>query len=265
VQANGLRIAYDLVGEEGSSVLFLHGVGSDRRVWREQLRDLGQDHRAVALDFRGHGESEPPVEPIDRAAFAADISGLLQALDLGPAHFVGLSMGGVMALETYRLYPDCVLSLTLADTFAHYPGWEDGMRARKRDLERMSMRELAEARMASTLKPDADPDTLREATEQMAIKDERVYLQSSDATWSPDHRPLLPLVRVPTLVLWGELDDLTPRALSEELQRGIPGAVLRALPDAGHISNLDNPAAFNSAVREFVEEVDASETEGVAI
>ncbi|MDQ3856632.1 MAG: alpha/beta fold hydrolase [Chloroflexota bacterium] len=122
LRANGMALAYELVGDRGSAVVLLHGVGSDRSVWREQLEDLEQDHRAVALDFRGHGESDLPQGPVDRAALAADVLALLDGLDIGAAHLVGLSMGGIVALETYRTCPGRVLSLTLADTFARFPG-----------------------------------------------------------------------------------------------------------------------------------------------
>ncbi len=265
VKVNQLRIAYDAVDAGGSAVVFLHGVGSDRAVWREQLADLGDDHRAIALDFRGHGESQIPAAPIDRAAFAADVEGLLNALDIPHAHLVGLSMGGVIALETYSLYPERVLSLTLADTFAAFPGWEEGMKQRERDLQLMSMREIAEARIPACLRPDPDPEKLVAAIEQMANKDKRVYAESSAATWSPDYRSLLGRITVPVLILWGEHDTITPRRLSEELHAGIHGSRCIAIPNAGHISNLDNPAAFNAAVREFLFRADAVYHQGDAL
>lgn len=270
VRANELAIGYDLAGSSGPPVVFLHGVGSDRSVWRRQLAAFAADYRAIAIDLRGHGESEAPPAPIDRAGFAADVAGVLRALALEPAHLVGLSMGGVVALETYARTPELVRSLTLADTFARYPGWEEATRARERDLRELGMREIAERRIPACLRPDADPETLREAVEAMARKDERVYRESSLATWSPDFRSLLPSVAAPTLVLWGDHDDLTPRALSEELRAGIPGSMLRVIPAAGHISNLDNPLAFNAALHEFLEQAEApaagrSATEGAAL
>lgn len=265
VRVDGLAIAYDLAGDVGAPIVFLHGVGSDRGVWRPQLADLGDDHRAVALDFRGHGASERPRTAIDRAAFARDVAGLLEALNLGAAHVVGLSMGGVVALELYDRRPDLVRSLVLADTFARFPGWEQAHARRLRDLDRLSMREIAEARIPSCLRPGADPAEVAEAVEQMARKDPEVYRESSVATWSPDYGALLQHVRVPTLVLWGEHDAVTPRALSEELEAGIPGARLVMIPDAGHISNLDNPAAFNCALREFLELAEAARTDGGAL
>jgi len=265
LQVNDLHIAYDTAGAGGSPVLFLHGVGSDRAVWRDQLADLGDDHQAIALDFRGHGASQIPDTPIDRAAFATDVVGLLGALDIARVHLVGLSMGGVVALETYSAYPDRVLSLTLADTFAAFPGWEEGMKQRERDLARLSMQELAEARIPACLRPAPDPEKLASAIEQMARKDKRVYSESSAATWSPDYRPLLRRVAVPTLVLLGEHDTVTPRALSEELRAGICGSRCIEIPNAGHISNLDNPAAFNAVLREFLARADAVYSEGDAL
>ncbi len=139
------------------------------------------------------------------------------------------------------------------------------MEARDRDLSRTSMRQFAQDRIPACLKPDPDPATLRSAIEQMAAKDRWVYLESSEATWSPDLTSMLPNVQVPVLILWGEHDTVTPRELSEELHRGIRGSELRVIPDAGHISNLDNPSAFNAAVREFLESVDVHRTEGDVI
>ncbi|MEJ7654310.1 MAG: alpha/beta fold hydrolase, partial [Chloroflexia bacterium] len=113
----------------GSPVVFLHGVGSDRSVWREQLDRFGEYHRALALDFRGHGESDvPPLGSIDRAAFAADVAAAVGELQLGPVHLVGLSMGGVVALETYSRFPELVRTLTLADSFARFPAGRRGWR-----------------------------------------------------------------------------------------------------------------------------------------
>lgn len=250
-----VTIAYDCVGSTGPGVVFIHGVGSDRRVWREQLEYFRREYVATALDLRGHGESGVPAERITRTAFAADVLGVLDALHLETAHLVGLSLGGVVALETYRLHPARVLSLVLADTFAHFPGWEEAHLRREQDLESMTMRRIAEERIPACLKPDPDPVRLRDAIEQMAVKDKRVYAESSVATWSPDFRSMLAEISAPALVLWGEYDTVTPRHLSEELAAGIPGARMEVLRDAGHVSNLDNPGAFNRAVFSFLADV----------
>lgn len=256
------EVGYDLAGESGPPVVFLHGVGSDRRVWREQLAEFGRDHRAAAVDLPGKLVLDPSRSPVTRSSMARDVVAVLDDLALDRAHVVGLSMGGVVALELYRLHPERVLSLTLANTFARYAGWEAGMRTREQDLRRMSMREIAEARIPACLKADPDPAMLRAAIDQMAGKEKRVYAESSAATWSPDYRSLLPEIEVPVLVLWGEHDTITPRELSEELREGITGAVLRVIPDAGHISNLDNPSAFSGELRSFLRHADASTAEG---
>lgn len=258
---DGQTIAYDCAGSYGPPVIFIHGVGSDRRVWSEQIDYFGRQRLALAVDLRGHGESAVPAGTIDRPAFASDIVAMLDALGIDAAHLVGLSMGGVVALETYRLHPERVLSLVLADTFAAFPGFEEAQARREQDVGSMSMQQIAEERIPACLRPQPDPARLRSAVEQMAAKDKRVYLESSTATWSPDFRSILPGINVPVLVLWGEYDTVTPRHLSEELAEGIPGARLVVLPDAGHISNLDNPSAFNRAVAEFLADVSTGQPE----
>ncbi|MEJ7654311.1 MAG: hypothetical protein WKH64_13805 [Chloroflexia bacterium] len=112
------------------------------------------------------------------------------------------------------------------------------------------MRELAEARIPTCLRPDPDPVRLRTAIEQMAAKDKRVYLKLR-RDLSPDYAAAAPHRRARPGVV-GEHDVVTPRALSEELHKGVPGSTLRVVPNAGHISNLDNPTDFNAAVRSFL-------------
>lgn len=248
--AEGLKIAYEARGA-GEPVVFLHGVGSDRTVWADQLAAFSDRYQAIALDFRGHGESDVPAE-ITREGFARDVNAVLDALLLPKAHLVGLSMGGVAAMQFYLDFPARVLSLTLADTFAYYPAWHAGFEQRLAAIDAMDMRAIAEARAPVVLSPDAPSERLRFVVEAMARKDKRGYRASQEATWGGDFRDRLGRITVPTLVLVGEYDVPTPPAMAEALADGIPNARFVQLPHAGHISNLDNAPAFNAAVREFL-------------
>ena len=248
--ADGLKIAYEAYGH-GEPVVFLHGVGSDRSVWAEQLAAFSERHTAIALDFRGHGASDVPDE-ITREGFARDINAVLDALRIGRAHVVGLSMGGVAALQFYLDFPARVLSLTLADTFAYYPAWHAGSEQRLAAIDALDMPAIAKARAPIVLAPDAPAERLAFVEAAMARKDKRGYRASQEATWGGDFRDRLHRIAVPTLVLVGEYDVPTPPAMAEALASGILNARFVQLPHAGHISNLDNAPAFNATVKEFL-------------
>jgi 3-oxoadipate enol-lactonase len=168
------------------------------------------------------------------------------------AHTVGLSMGGVIALEMALQQPSRLHSLVLADSFAWHPDAE-GILARTRNaLATMTMQEFAEARVHVLLAPSAPEALKREVVETMGRIDKRAYAWASVAVWTPDYRGDLLQIVIPTLVVVGEHDQPTPPALSEALQAGIPCAKLATIPNAGHISNIDNPAVFNRVVEEFI-------------
>jgi 3-oxoadipate enol-lactonase len=250
ITVNGLDIGYSERGG-GDAIVFLHGVGSDKSVWARQLEHFSRKWRAVALDYPGYGESDMPAGDLDRAAIAAYILGALDELGIAVAHTVGLSMGGVIALEMALQQPSRLRSLVLADSFAWHPD-ADGILARTRNaLATMTMQEFAEARVRVLLAPSAPEALQREVVETMGRIDKRVYAWTSVAVWTPDYRGDLPRIAIPTLVVVGEHDQPTPPALSEALQAGIPGAKLAIIPNAGHISNIDNPAVFNRVVAEF--------------
>jgi len=244
-------------GDGGDAVVFLHGVGSDKAVWDEQLAHFAaRGYRAVALDYPGYGESDSPSSEPDRAQIASYIFAALDELKVAAAaHVVGLSMGGVIALEMWRQQPARLRSLVLADTFAKHT---DGDAILKRSLDGMTalgMGKFAEARVGAVLRPDAAPELKSRIVENMARINTRSYTWASRAVWTADYLSDLPNISTPTLVIVGEHDALTPGALSEELHNGIRNSRLRIIPAAGHLANLDNPAAFDEAVAEFIQSV----------
>ncbi|MBC5824853.1 MAG: alpha/beta fold hydrolase [Candidatus Eremiobacteraeota bacterium] len=260
-----MSIAYTDVGE-GPVVVFLHGIGSTRSVWDEQLKGLSDRFRCIALEYRGYGESQvPPAESladgaadaraITRNAYARDTVAVLDAAGVGRAHLCGVSLGGIVALETYRHRRYRVASLLLCDTFAYYPGGAARMDDRLRMLEEEGMERFAQSASPGILKPSAELAHLERASRQMSSIPLEVYKASTRATWTGDYRSLLSDIEVPVLVVWGERDEsIAPRALSQEiadLTLGCSGVTV--IPEAGHVPNVDNPAAFNAAVTSFIE------------
>ena len=254
IDVPGARLAYDAVGS-GDPIVFLHGVGSIRETWVGQLDQFGKSHLAVALDARGHGESVAPAATISLKSFASDTAALIKALGAGPAHLCGLSMGGVIALHTCGNHPGVVRSLILCDTWAWHPSAAAGQTGRLAAIDVDEMPKLAADRMPAVYGPNAGPELVQRGIASFAAKDKAAYRQSSAVLWTADLRALARAVRVPTLVIVGEHDTVTPLVLSEELVRLIPGSRLVVIPDSGHLTNEENPAAFNAAVSDFLKRV----------
>lgn len=238
-------------GGEATPIVFLHGVGSDKSVWRPQLEHFARYRRAVAFDYPGYGDSDS-----GDGQFAAAVRAAMGALEIGRAHICGLSLGGVVAIAMHAASPDRCASLILADTFAEHPEGA-AIYQRSSDASRtISMRALAEARVDMLLGSAANPGLRGEVVETMAAIDPKAYRIGAHTVWLADQRDEARSIRVPTLVLCGTEDRITPPALSEELARLIPGARLELIEAAGHLANAEQPAAFNAAIDRFLAEVE---------
>jgi 3-oxoadipate enol-lactonase len=249
-------LAYDEAGS-GSPLLFLHGVGSDRRTWAGQTRRFSAAHVALALDLRGHGGSTAAPASISIERFARDCAALIGHLGAGPAHVCGLSLGGIVALQLWAERPDLVRSLVLADSWAYHPEAAAGLAARLELIDATPLPELAKRRMQAVLGPNAEPGLVGRAVEALAGKDPAAYRRSNEVLWAADMRAVAARVRVPTLVIVGELDAITPPQLSRELVALVPGARLVVIPATGHLSNEESPELFDAALAAFLEEVES--------
>jgi 3-oxoadipate enol-lactonase len=237
-------------GGGGTAVLFLHGVGSDKSVWAPQLEHFGKSRRAVAFDYPGYCDSEPAPEAATRDDFAAAILAGMDGLGIGRAHICGLSLGGVIAIAIHAAAPDRCASLILADSFAVHP---DGQAIYERSIAASSdLRALAEARADILLAEPADPDIRSEVVETMARIDPAAYRIGAEAVWLADQRDRAREIQVPTLVICGAEDKVTPPGLSRELVELIPEARYEEIAGAGHLSNLEQPDEFNRILEEFI-------------
>ena len=254
VRANGLDIAYQRVGE-GPPLVFVHGAGEDRRVWQPQLAALADEFTVVAWDEPGAGRSSDVLADFGLADYANSLAALIEALALGPAHVAGLSWGGTVIQELYRHHPALVATLILVDTYA---GWKGSLP----DAE-------VQARVAGVLQMLAAPAEEFDPTlpglfatdppaELVALLEELAAAARPDSLRTQllvmaeaDQRDLLSQIAVPTLLIWGELDARSPLSVARQFERAIPDTKLVVIPDAGHVSNLEQPEQFNQAVREF--------------
>jgi len=249
------------VAEAGSGgrtpIVFLHGVGSDKSVWRPQLDHFSAERRAIAFDYPGYGESDPAPDGTGRDDYARQVFAAMRALGVTRAHICGLSLGGVVAIAMSAIEPEACASLILADTFARHP---DGQGIYERSIaaaDSGSLRPLAEARVDVLLAQPADPAVRTEVIETMAKIDQTAYKIGAEAVWLADQASRAHDIRCPALVLCGSADKVTPPALSTELSRLIPGARMELVEGAGHLSNLEQPQAFNTLVGAFIRGVDS--------
>lgn len=235
----GARLHVETRGE-GPAILFLHSLGADHHVWDGVAPRMSGGFQVVMPDARGHGQSSKG--GISLTSQVQDIEDILDALEIRAAHLVGISMGGVEALAFYRHQPHRVLSLTLVDTFSSIG--DQGLnwvRDKEEQLKQQSMDQFARAYVDNTLMPSTGShmrDFLYQAVAGMTPED---YVDASRACFLAQLDAVLPTVAVPTLVLIGSHDQRTPRPFADHLAEQIQGAEFQVVPNAGHLSAMDNP------------------------
>ncbi len=251
-------LAYSACGQ-GPGVVFLHGIGGNRHNWGAQLPFFARQFRAIAWDARGYGDSDDYPEALDFPTFAADLHRLLDQEGLVAAHLVGLSMGGRIALDFYAGAPERVRSLTLVDTF---PGYDDAftpaareafLRLRKQPLlDGKTPREIAPMIARTLVSRRVEPAQETVLIESISALHPASYIKTLEAMTR--YTPVADLTRidVPTLVVVGDEDTLTPPLVSRRMAQAINGARLVILRGAGHLSNIEQPALFNTEVGEFL-------------
>jgi pimeloyl-ACP methyl ester carboxylesterase len=253
----GVDLEYEAKGR-GHALLLLHAFPLNNAMWDAQVQALAASHQVVRFDFRGFGGSPPGDALLTMERIADDAAALLDRLGISQAVVGGCSMGGYAALAFARRHPDRLRRLVLLDTRAGADS-EEGKKNRAALAERVR-REGAGAAAEAFLPQLVGETTQREHPDVVARLRE-IILGSSprgivDALAGlaarADSGPSLKEIRVPTLVICGAEDTITPLAEAEALQRGIAGSRLVVIPKAGHLANLEQPVAVNQALREFL-------------
>lgn len=259
IELPDLRLRYETAGA-GSPVILLHGLGSSADDWRLQESAFAAAHQLITLDLRGHGQSAW-AGPLTIPLMARDVATVLARLAAGPAHVVGLSLGGCVALALAQAHPAAVRSLTLVNTFAVYrPAGAGGVFRVIKRLWLLAFGSPAAMAgfIAQGLFPKPEQAPLRAAAiASLGRNGRRAYWQAIQALRRFDARAGLSALRCPTLVVTGDRDTTVPRTASAALAAGIPGARQVWLADSGHASPIDQPAAFNAAVLDFLRQVEA--------
>ena len=252
----GSKIHYLDTGSGKDVVVLLHAFPLHSGMWSRQVAALSPRFRVIAADYPGLGKSPPRPEPSTMDALAEQVLGLLGSIRVDRAVVVGLSMGGYLAFEIYRQRPGLFRGLVLCDTRpgADSPEGAAGRETFAKNALEKGLHWVADEMTPKLLRPQPDAAAVREVRHLIGEGTPAgVAAAQRGMARRPDSTPTLATIACPTLVVVGEEDAATPPAEAEKLAAAVKGARLVRIAAAGHLSNLENSAAFDAALTGFVE------------
>lgn len=265
IAAKDVTLNYELSGPEGApAVVFSNSLGATLEMWEAQAEALSGRYRCLRYDTRGHGRSSAPDRPVSVEELAGDMAALLDALGIGTAHVVGLSLGGMTAQAFGFLHPERALSLSLMATSAHLPPpefWQG-----RADL----VREKGPEGLVDAIIPrwftqgfrDANPDAVRAQRDFFLMNEPRCYARCCEALAAMDLRDRIGAIAAPTLIIAGADDQVTPPPMAEDMRQRIRGSEMIVLPQAAHIISVEKADAVSGYLGAFLDRHSAGERSG---
>ncbi len=254
-KVNGAVVHYAEEGRrDARAIVFINSLGTDFRIWDDVARPLASAYRIVRYDKRGHGLSELPGGPALIADYASDLSALLDRLEVSAAVIVGLSIGGLIAQELYRLRPDLVAALALCDTAAKI-GTEETWRQRMEEVARGGIEAIADGVMQRWFTQSFRawrPDDLAGWRLMLTRTPKDGYLAACGALMEANLTPECAAIKVPTLCVVGDEDGSTPVAMVRELAGLIGRARFEIIAGAGHLPNIEKADALRALIEAHV-------------
>lgn len=258
IKVNGIEMHY-LVEGEGPWLVMSHSLACDSRMWTREATALAGRFRVLRIDTRGHGGSEAPVGDYSLDLLAGDVKALLGALDITEPHWVGLSMGGIIGQAVEIEFPGTFKSMVLADTTSRFPASSGEMWAgRVKTVREKGMAAIVDSTLERWFTAPfrkEGPATIAEVSRWISETDPNGYCGCCAMFPTLDTTPRLGEIKSPTLIVCGDQDTGTPLAMARILQQGIRGAELAAIANAGHLSNIEQPVTFISALERFYERI----------
>lgn len=253
---------YDDIGEGSMPIIFLHGYPFDKSMWLGQLDFLQASHRLLSLDIRGFGCSTDEETPLNIGLFADDLIEFMDKLNIKTATICGLSMGGFIALNAIQRFPSRFDALILCDTqcIADTPEVREKRYSTIDEIISDGSKKFNEGFIKKVFHEDSlnyKKDLVEQLSAVVNSNSRHILIQGMVALAErAETCSGLSEIDVPTLILCGREDEVTPLAESEAMHEAIPGSTLHVIEKAGHVSNLEQPEAFNQHLLDFLLEVD---------
>ncbi|MES2567911.1 MAG: alpha/beta hydrolase [Bacteroidota bacterium] len=258
LNVNSVRLCYDDVGEGSVPVIFLHGFPFDKSMWHSQVESLKSSHRVIAYDIRGFGKSHDHGSALSIDQFSEDLIRFMDILNIDKAVVCGLSMGGYVAMNAHRRAPSRFEALILCDTQC-VADTAEGKKKRYQSIDEINaegIKNFAKGFMERALCKDSfnnKKEVVDQLTEMIYSTSPRMITQGLKALAERRETcSTLCKVNVPTLIICGKEDELTPVIQSEYMKQNIDGSLLCVIENAGHVSNLEQPEEFNKRVNDFL-------------
>jgi len=257
----GTLVCYDDLGQGEIPVIFLHGFPFDKSCWHPQMAALQQEHRVMAYDIRGFGKSTTSPEIPSISLYADDLIQFMDQLGIAKAIVCGISMGGYIVLNAVNRFPDKFQAIILCDTQCIADSPETKEKRKESIMQVMSGRlnEFTEQFISKVFNLEAGNHD-----DGLIATVKHIILSTSPETITGALNALknreetctsLNDINIPSLIICGDQDKLTPPEKSEELHRKIADSSYYLVPEAGHLSNLDQPFLFNQRIKLFITKV----------
>lgn len=251
-------VCYDDHGEGKLPLIFIHGFPFDKSSWQPQMEFLRDRHRVIAYDIRGFGHSMPGDEKFSIVLFADDLIAFMDALEIPKAIVCGLSMGGYILLNAVHRYPERFSALILSDTqcIADTPEAKEKRFKGIKQIEEGGLNEYA-ASSVKALFSEHSQNTKKEAVEKirkiiLATPPDTITRTLHALAERNETCDILGGITIPTLILCGREDKVTPPPQAEYLHAHIKNSVFHIIDKAGHLSNLENEEEFNKYLQQFI-------------
>jgi len=261
LSANGITINYHLDARKDQApdapvVMLSNSLMSNYAMWDDQIEALTEDFQVLRYDTRGHGGTDAPADAYSIGLLVEDVIGLLDALGIDRVHFVGLSMGGMIAQLLGATYPDRVISLSLCDTACHMPPaslWDERIETAQTDgVEALSDGTLG--RWFTEPFRNAQTEAVDKIRAMIQATGVQGFVNCASAIRDMNQCDILANITAPTQVIVGEQDPSCPVSSAEILHCGIPDSRLVVLKNAAHLPNIEKKDDFNAALIGFLRE-----------
>ena len=246
---------------KGELVIFLHGIGGNKNNWDQNLPEISKSFLCVAWDTRGYGESDDYDGPLDFNDVIEDLKKVIFHFKKKQALIVGLSMGGQIACFFYEKYPSLVKSLILCDTHFGLNNLnaneiKNFINSRKDPLiNGKEPKDIAKKVAESLIGNKCNKTALNKLIESISMLHKESYIKTIDASFAKTHAHIFKIINVPTLIIVGELDRLTPIKMAKKIKSIVKDSKLSIIPNAGHLSNIEQPKIFNEILFNFLKNV----------